>query len=52
MKLLRPNGTTLFTKSGEFTSRVLTLNVNGTYKLYFDPPERDTGSVRVRVYTP
>ena len=52
VKLLRPNGTTLYSKSGEFTSKVITLSVKGTYKLYFDPLERDTGSVKVRVFTP
>jgi hypothetical protein len=52
VQLLRANGNVLFTRQGMFTSRVIKLPVNGTYQLYFNPQDRDTGSIKVKVITP
>jgi hypothetical protein len=52
VELRRANGKVLFARSGEFTSKAITLPANGTYKLFFNPQDLDTGSIKVKVFTP
>jgi hypothetical protein len=52
MQLRRANGKVVYARTGVFTSKVIKLPVSGTYTLFFNPVARDTGSIKVKVFTP